>query len=323
LVSIALGVGDVDDLEKDVLTARWTYQYLRFSLLAVVLGLFIAIAIEWMASSCLQRSISAYYYTPVQAVFVGAVVAMGVAMVVILGRNGVEDAFLNLAGLLAPIVAFVPTSDANRCSLVDAAGERGGTPAQEVVDATRTAIDNNVVAYFVLFAVGLVAMSWLTRSKQLPDRPVVHEDRRPYRISLVLAILALAVGVGTYAFMRDGFYAHAHFVSASSLFGCVIVVVYANAYDRANKQSDTDASSPPVGGLAVARRRDPYAALGGLMILAVVIIGGLGRLTEWEYWVLVLEATLIGLFGVFWLIQTWEYFRKLVDVAPTDGARVP
>ena len=71
----------MDDPEQDVATAQWTYQYLRFSVLAVVLGLFIAIAIEWAQSSgCLQRSISAYYYTPVGAVFVGAVVAMGVCI---------------------------------------------------------------------------------------------------------------------------------------------------------------------------------------------------------------------------------------------------
>jgi hypothetical protein len=48
----------------------------------------------------------------VRAVCVGALVAQGVGMVVLEPDNQLEDIFLNVAGVLAPVVAFVPTPDA-------------------------------------------------------------------------------------------------------------------------------------------------------------------------------------------------------------------
>ena len=39
----------------------------------------------------------------------GALMAMGVSMVVLKADNEVEDILLNIAGVLAPVVALVPT----------------------------------------------------------------------------------------------------------------------------------------------------------------------------------------------------------------------
>lgn len=55
-------------------------------------------------------SISAYYYTPAHAIFVAVLIAIGAAMIVIKGTRGLEDILLNIAGMLAMIVALVPTS---------------------------------------------------------------------------------------------------------------------------------------------------------------------------------------------------------------------
>ena len=60
---------------------------------------------------CFMGSISGYFYTPVHSVFISVMVAIGVA-----GRSSsraaaLEDAFLSLARMMAPIVASRPTTD--------------------------------------------------------------------------------------------------------------------------------------------------------------------------------------------------------------------
>src|SRR3954447_25805087 len=98
-----------------------TYSLLRMGMLGVLLGLGVSVLLEINRSNgCVQRSISAYYYTPTRAVFVSSLVALGVSMIVLWGKNWVDDGFLNLAGMLAPVVAFVPTSDANFCGITGA-----------------------------------------------------------------------------------------------------------------------------------------------------------------------------------------------------------
>ena len=86
-----------------------TYRYLRVGIVALALLLALAVVGEIVVGDAgLLGSISAYYFTPVRDVFVGVLVALGLGLIVIRGR-GVEDVLLNLAGMLAPVVAFVPT----------------------------------------------------------------------------------------------------------------------------------------------------------------------------------------------------------------------
>lgn len=54
-------------------------------------------------------SINAYYYTPVRGMFAGALLGIGVCLVCIRGSTTVEDVLLNAAGMLAPVVALIPT----------------------------------------------------------------------------------------------------------------------------------------------------------------------------------------------------------------------
>ena len=97
---------DVESLEAG--RAQKTYRYLRIGLIGAAVMLAAAVVIERWHVDCWQGSISAYYYTPVRAVFVGALVAVGLSLIVIKGE-GHEDVYLNIAGMLAPVVAFVPT----------------------------------------------------------------------------------------------------------------------------------------------------------------------------------------------------------------------
>ncbi|MGH3366230.1 MAG: hypothetical protein ACRDOY_03415 [Nocardioidaceae bacterium] len=91
--------------------ARKTYRYLRVAVvaMAVLLGVSVGFEIVFGPRGDILDSISAYYYTPVRGVFVGALLAVGLGLVAIKGREGPEDLMLNLAGMLAPLVALVPT----------------------------------------------------------------------------------------------------------------------------------------------------------------------------------------------------------------------
>ena len=71
---------------------------------------------------------SAYYYTPAQAIFVGALIGLAACMIALKGTTPVEDVFLNLGGVFAAVVAIVPTArDADYQAAVracqDAVGE--------------------------------------------------------------------------------------------------------------------------------------------------------------------------------------------------------
>src|SRR6266705_2138388 len=98
--------------EQDVIK---TYRYLRIGMIGAVVLLAVSIAIERSKVSCWQTSISAYYYTPVRAIFVGTMIAVGLVLIVYKGRRPGEDVCLNFAGMLAPVVAVAPTTDVGKC----------------------------------------------------------------------------------------------------------------------------------------------------------------------------------------------------------------
>lgn len=157
-----------------------TYRYLRVAMVVLVVGLAAAVLRELAAVgwSCAQESVSAYYYTPARAVLVGVLVAIGACLVVIKGSTGPEDVLLNLAGMLAPVVAFVPTPYLASCYSTDLGAARVGAN-----------VANNMFALLVMGAVVLVATAVLAR-----QGPAAM-DRRVFTLGAVAA-LALLVGFG-------------------------------------------------------------------------------------------------------------------------------
>src|SRR6266508_354129 len=76
-----------------------TYLYLRLGMIGAVLLLFASIGSEYFktpGSHCFQNSISAYYYTPVRAIFVGTLFAVSFALVVYRAEGRWEDLFLKI-----------------------------------------------------------------------------------------------------------------------------------------------------------------------------------------------------------------------------------
>ena len=136
---------------RPAVAAVKTYRYLRLAMVAMVLGLAVAVGHEVLRveGNCWQTSLSGYYYTPVQNLFVGALVAIGVCLVSLKGNTDSEDVLLNFAGLCAPFVALVPIHDPSACGVVTDGLNRDLN------------IANNVAALLAVFGAALVALAAL------------------------------------------------------------------------------------------------------------------------------------------------------------------
>jgi hypothetical protein len=271
---------------RDVLK---TYRYLRVGLICTVLLLGVAITIEARAVGwqCLQTSISAYYYTPVRAIFVGALMAIGLALIVIKGRP-LEDVALNVAGMLAPVVAIVPTSGIGRCwSLVPDPEPTTGPENNELAYWVIANIENNFYALAIAGFVGLLVASILA----LRDRRMeTSADQLDKNMRLSAAITG-AVLVAFLLLMAnwDDFKEVAHYAAAILMFVALNVAVIAKARER--KESSR-------------RYFGWYWALAWLMSLGGVVVWGIAAVLGVDHHVFIIEAYEITVFVAFWLVQT-------------------
>jgi len=265
-----------------------TYNYLRIALAALVLLLFASVVIEWAsAGGCLQPSISAYYFTPARSVFVGVLVTMGVCLLALKGSSDGEDGLMNLAGMLAPGVAFVPTTFSGRCG---AAGSATG-----VADA----VANNMPALFLTGVVVGVVAAVVARRESGGMRLSV-----PDRLGLGLTVLVLGSGMVWFVVAPDAFREHGHAAAAVPMFLAIIAVVWLNARDVQEAVQR--------GRMPAERRRyvAMYRAIAVAMLSALaatVAISLATRSTSLVFWV---EVVLIGLFAVFWVVQTTELWNR-------------
>lgn len=274
-----------------------TYRYLRVGMVLLMVMLGVSILVDRVDGPAgqFQTSISDYYYTPVQSVLVGSLVAVGACLIIMRAERDVEDIFLNLAGMFAPLVAFVP---------IDREGVTDGVLSSASAAAF---VDNNVKTLVITGAIALaVAVAVLARSwPRLGDR-----GERVRRILGLLAAGAIVLGTWLWydlapdAFQGTGEYvAGGHFTAAISLFVCMGVVVLCNALPP---------TVPPYNAI--------YAGIVALMVLngIVAVLFGLGvGPFDWRYWLLAAEVAGILLFVVFWLVQTVELGR----IRPGDRAQ--
>lgn len=281
-----------------------TYRYLRLALAALVVLLFAAVVIEWLATGpdCLQPSISAYYYTPVRAVFVGVLVTMGVCLVALKGSTEPEDVLLNFAGMLAPGVAFVPTPGVGECRSVPVdPGDVGANVA------------NNMQALFVTGLV--VAVVVLAMARVDAPRGVLG---RWDRIGIAVTALVLGAGVVWFYVDRESFLDRAHAAAAVPMFLALVAVVWLNA--RHVQEAVRQGVMPPQESRYVPVYRG--IAVGMLVALAAtVVISFATSSTSLVFWV---EVVLITLFAAFWVVQTvelWGRGLRRQEPVPEDEVR--
>lgn len=293
-----------------------TYLAIRIGVVAVIIALAYAVSREISDSStgCVQRSLSAYYYTPVRPVFVGTLLVIGFAMIVMWGRTWLEDAALNLAGLLLAVVALVPTLDANYCSLPSSV--RGGVSSSEttsisdvdLITENADAVRNSFSSLLFVLALVLVfvaVMGVLTHRR----RPV---DERPdtrvlvaYAVTWALAVVALLVYWWLFQDAEDPdsiFNRQVHAASANIAVALVILAAFVAAHERR-----------AVGGSNGRRWARYYTLTGSAMVVSALVVKGGDKLDLFDGWpwldahaTFVVEAILIALIGVFWVLQTVE-----------------
>jgi hypothetical protein len=217
----------------------------------------------------------------VRGMFVGGLLGISVCLVALRGNNDLEDALLNLAGMLAPVVALVPTPNPGACSSSPGAG--GDRSAN---------VFNNMTALFVLGAAALLVTAVLL-VKEGAAAP------RSHWVGLGLAVLLSGAAVLVFALARDFFLRNAHYTAAIAMFAAILGVVVLNALGFHRKQ--------------LAQGEDPkhpltnrYAVIAGLMVAGAGGMAVWDWTVGWDHAVLLVEGTLITLFGTFWAMQTEE-----------------
>lgn len=281
-----------------------TYMALRMGMVAVIIGLGYALyrEIESAPGDCVNRSISAYYYTPVQSVFVGALLALGLAMIALWGKSVVEDVCLNLAGMLATVVAFVPTLDASYCSLATASGgvqqpaeqsaEEADVAKRALIAANSDAVNNNFSTLLVVIGV-VLAFTAIAGGVRLYQRrrSGLTDEVWGYAVTWAIALVLWLVGLVRFNTAKDWFDREAHWTAAVVMFVFVILAVLAAGHDQRGWWRRT------------------YWSLGAGMIVSA----GLIYLTAAWFWedtwwaehkIFLIEAALIVLLAVFWAVQT-------------------
>lgn len=316
-----------------------SYSYLRTAMVALLISL--GAAVFYQTSQ--QRwhplaSVSAYYYTPAQAIFVGALIGLGACMIALKGTNLVEDVILNIGGMFAAVVAIVPTSRGKDFETAVRACRESATPLLTekaskdlscptvlgLVEATRANVENNMVALLIVGLLGLLAAVYFAR-----------RDARGlggwfwWGFGAACVVYA-AVAVVFFAF-TDWFVGWGHYLAAGGLLVCVIAVTIVNAFRRQSQRSNGTGAIGSAQDKALARTQqglkaaggtlarkpsdlEPYAWLAWVMI-AVAVVGGVLVLVNpfALFWV---EIAVALLFVIFWTAQTLELMPR--SPAPVD-----
>lgn len=267
-----------------------TYRYLRGGIPVMLAMLFTALIIERLSATCWQTSISAYYFTSVHAVFVGSICAVGTLLVVYRGSNDTEDVVLNLAGILAFVVAFVPTT---RPVLLC------GASTLPVDAVSEKAVVANVWALLVALVLSRAASWWMYR------RTETGSPRSPLgTVAVWVQRAVLAVGVITLVAAPKWFVANAHGIAATTMFVAIIATVFIAAFvaDKGVVQS----ANP-----ALYHRIYQGIAVGMALTLSAAVIAHFA-LDNFNHVVLWTEVALIAEFGAYWLVQTVEKWGSTI-----------
>ncbi|NYE21296.1 hypothetical protein [Microbacterium immunditiarum] len=279
-----------------------TYRYLRIGVAGAVVVIFTAIGVT-AASVGWLTSVSDYYYTTARDAFVGALVAVALALVALSGR-GAERFLLDAAAVFAPLIAVVPTT------LVP-----GSIPGVEVACDERcfprefeADVATGVTTYLIVGTLTVLVALLLVALRQTALASIAA--------SLVFTAAVLVAVALTWTLARDHFLEQGHFAATVAFFALFAAVALRNAFPR------REAPPRPV-------FRVLYTGIAvGLALLLVLYVALLPRADATGVpVVLITEAAALGLFFAFWVAQGIEKWRdpdpRLAAAAQTEHARTP
>lgn len=281
---------DPEAPDRDAVSVQvLTYRYLRFGLLALLLALTVSVGMATVRDGW-QRSISSYYYTPAGPVFIAVLASVGVCLIALHGFTEAENVCLDLAGISAPMVAFVPHP------------EPGHPP-------DLAAITNNAVTFLAVVAVGyLVVLFVVWRRLRRGGRLTSWSA-----VGLASVAFAWLVGVLWLTVSRTSFVEHAHTLAAILTFVPFVGVVVLN----------TDWGVRVIAGDAERSRTRFDTAYWALLAVMVGVGVAFGVVHTWTYSVLFVETGMLVCFTAFWILQTidlWDPARDAATTAPAGSA---
>lgn len=276
-----------------------TYRYVRAAIIGSMLLLFISLILQVGADGGMVKgSISEYYYWPVRGILVGTLITTGVAVAALKGRPGLEDTALNLVGMMAPVVALVPTPLLPFNDAVCPGAIERCIPTEFL-----PGVVNNMSA-LLLLGLPLLGFAWWTAVAASRCDGATRAGL--ITATALWAVVAFWFGPTDAWPLRASFLLWSHYAAAIAMFGLIIVVVWYNALR-------TDCH------FHVARMRVSYrpvyvviAATMALALLVSLIIFFATNESSREsstilFW---LEAVLLVLFVIFWIAQTTEFWEQ-------------
>lgn len=297
-----------------------SYRYLRTAMVGLLVALGAAVFYQaWRQGFHLLPSVSAYYYTPAQAIFVGALIGLSACMIALRGTTGFEDVVLNLGGMLAAVVAVVPTSRGADFETAVSACEQAKTPlltgrasnefdcptVEALVAAIKANVQNNVTALLVVGFLGLVATVLFAYWDARADRS--RRFGATFWWGLGASFVLWAVVLVAVLVSLDWFVRYAHYIAAVGLFASIVAVAVANAVRR--QRPDIDESSGMKQALGatrdvLTRKLGLYAGLAWAMLgVAALGVALFVANVITLFWV---EVSVALLFALFWTVQTVE-----------------
>jgi len=278
----------------DSSTGHRTHRYLRLSLALIVVAILVGVGIESWQLGTVLPSISHYFYTPAQGVFVGALIAASVALAALSGR-GRETTLLDVAAVFAPLVALVPTGVYGR-SLYDELGLSCLPRTICVPEPYTDAVRIGVGTYLVVMAIVLALAMILRIRGKVRGNGVFVVGAVGAVTGIVLALLAFVPPWSDGFPMPTALPLGIHYPVTIAFFTAFATVPIINAFRR----TTDDESKPKLW------QKILYVAVAVALIADLVLLVFFSESFGTVPIVFIGEAAALVLFAIFWFVQTFQ-----------------
>jgi len=287
------GRGDTAPPTPLSLPALQLFRWLRLAAAFLTAIMLVSVVLALVESNgCLQTSISAYYYTSAKQLYVGTTLGTGICLLFMPGSNQWETVLLRLAGVATVVVALVPTSHVNNCSVIGTGlapqSDTGLTSRSDIAGLEADVVNTVTVLLVVGLMVALTSLAAIAAQW--------HQRRNRRGLAITCGWLAVLLVVGAlFRTERGAFLEGAHFWAQVIAVLAIIAVVLLNARETRRRNDVYRASA--------------YATVAALMIGAVISAPFANQWLEGPGLVLS-ELAFLSAFVSFWIVQAFELWDQ-------------